>query len=300
MELVFLGTSCSTPAKNRNLSSMALKYGGEWFLFDCPEGAQMQMIKANISYMKTKNIFISHFHADHFLGLPGLIATMSLHERSEPLTIFGPRGIGERVNRILKFSLMGTNFPVVCKEVKSGKILEAGNYSVNAVKVKHDVECYGYVFMENDKEGKFMRKKAEKLGIPVGPLYSKLQSGESVKVKGKTFKPEDVMDYGKGRKGKKVSYIVDTLPEGKYFDAVKESDVLVHEASFMQDMKERAKKTMHSTAQQAGGVAKKCKVKRLVLTHMSPRYKKVREIENEAKKEFANSVAATDLMEISV
>lgn len=298
MKLVVLGTSCSNPTVERNLTAIALQFEGAWFLFDCPEGTQRQMMKSGVSYMRVHSIFLSHFHADHVLGLPGLIATMAMHERDVPLNVFGPRGTKREIEKIMDLALMKRNFEIKVKEVSSGKILEGEKYSVSAVPLKHGVPCLGYCFKENDKEGTFQRETALKLGIPEGPLWSRLQKGETVKAGKKTFRPEQVMDYGKGRKGKKVAIVMDTLPSDSYFEAIKDADVLVHEAAFLEKHITRAKETKHCTAKQAAWVAGQTKAKKLVLVHISPRYKKNSDVENEARMEFGNVVVPKDLEEI--
>lgn len=300
MKLIVLGTSASNPTVERSLSSTALQFEGEWLLFDCPEGTQRQMMKAGVSYMKVRHVFISHFHADHFLGLPGLIATMSMHGRDYPLHVFGPLGIKEQIKKILSLALFKQSFEINAKEIRKGEILEEEKFFVEAVPLKHEVKCFGFVFKEKDKEGEFQRKKAEQLGIPEGMLWSKLQRGETVKFKEKTIKPEQVMDYSKKRRGKKVSIILDTLPFDGYVEAVRDSDVLVHEATFLDKMELRARQTKHSTARQAAAIAEKAGCKRLVLTHFSPRHRDEKEIENQARQEFANVVVAKDLMEIEI
>ena len=300
IKLVVLGTSASNPTVERNLSATALQFEGKWLLFDCPEGTQRQMMSAGVSYMKVQYLFISHFHADHFLGLPGLIATMSMHGRDYPLYVFGPEGIREQIKKVLSLALFRQGFEIEAKEIRRGKILEEEKFLVEAVPLKHEVKCFGFVFKEKDKEGEFQRKKAEQLGIPEGHLWSRLQKGQAIKFEGKTFIAEQVMDYSKGKKGKKISVISDTLPFDGYVDAIRESDVLVHEATFLEKMKARARETKHSTAKQAGAIAEKARVKKLVLTHISPRHKDAKEVENEARQEFANVVVAEDFMEMEV
>ena len=300
MRLIVLGTSCSNPTVERNLTATALQFDGNWFLFDCPEGTQRQMMKAGVSYMRVHSIFLSHFHADHVLGLPGLIATMAMHERDTPLNIFGPKGTKKEIEKVMDLALMKKNFEIKVKEVSKGVIVEGEKYAVEAFPLKHGITCLGFSFKESDKTGTFQREKALKLGIPEGPLWSKLQKGESVKAKGKTFKPEQVMDYEKGRLGKKVSIVMDTLPSDSYFDAIKDSDVLVHEAAFLEKHITRAKETKHSTAKQAAWVAAQTGAKKLVIVHISPRYKKNSMVENEARQEFGNVVVPKDLEEIEV
>jgi len=250
--------------------------------------------------MRVHSIFLSHFHADHVLGLPGLIATMAMHERDLPLYVYGPKGTKKEIEKIMDLALMRKNFEIRVKEVGRGKVCEGEKYEIDSFPLKHGVPCLGYVFKEKDKKGTFQREKALKLGIPEGPLWSRLQKGEKVKVKGKAFKPEQVMDYSKGRKGKKVSIVMDTLPSDSYFDAIKDSDVLVHESSFLEKHITRAKETKHSTAKQAAWVAEQTKAKKLVLVHISPRYKKNKDVENEARQEFGNVVVPKDLEEIEI
>src|SRR3989344_4738958 len=288
LKIVFLGTSASVPTKERNLSSVAIRFMGEWMLFDAPEGTQRQMMKAGVSYLKINHIFISHLHADHILGLGGLLATMNIHGRDWPLTVYGPKGIEDAVKMSLKLALLAPGFEVKCVKVKSGVVLKEEKFSVEAVPLKHEVECYGYVFREKDKEGEFNRQKAVSLGVPVGPLFSELQGGKNVKAGGKTIKPEDVLDKAKARKGRKISVIFDTAPTREYHKAIENSDVLIHESSFLEEMKGRAHETMHSTARDAALAAKQTNCKKLVLFHLSARHKEESKFENEARKEFGN------------
>ena len=300
MKLVVLGTSCSNPTVERNLTAIALQFEGNWFLFDCPEGTQRQMMQCGVSYMRVHSIFLSHFHADHVLGLPGLMATMAMHERDVPLNVYGPRGTKREIEKIMDLALMKRNFEIRVKEVSSGKIAEGEKYSIEAFPLKHGIPCLGFAFKEKDKEGTFQRETALKLGIPEGPLWSKLQKGEKAKVGKKVFKPEQVMDYEKGRQGKKVSIVMDTLPSDSYFDAIRDSDVLVHEAAFLEKHITRAKETKHCTAKQAAWVASQTNAKKLVIVHISPRYKNNKDVENEARQEFGNIVVPKDLEEIEV
>jgi ribonuclease Z len=300
IRLVVLGTSCSNPTAERNLTAIALQFEGSLLLFDCPEGTQRQMMKSGVSYMRVSAIFLSHWHADHVLGLPGLIATMSMHGRDAPLYVIGPKGTEREIRKVLNFAMARKDFDIVVKEIGRGIAFKGEKFTVSAVPLKHDIPCTGYVFKENDKVAEFQRAKALQLEIPEGPLWSKLQQGKSVEVKGKTFKPEQVLDYSKGKKGKKISIIMDTLPSDSYFDAIMESDLLVHESSFLDKHISRAKETKHSTAKQAAWVAEQTKAKKLVLLHISPRYKRNEDVENEARMEFANVVVAKDLMEIEV
>ena len=299
-KLVFLGTSASNPTVERNLTATALHFQGAWMLFDCPEGTQRQMIQSGVSYMKISHIFISHFHADHVLGLPGLLATMSMHGRDYPLYVYGPKGIASHVKKALELALLAPGFEIVTKELRKGTIVKDELFSVSCIPLKHEIPCFGFSFKEADKMGEFQREKAVKLGIPEGPLWAQLQKGKKIKVKGKQFSPDQVLDYTKARTGKKISIIMDTLAFAGIVDFVNGSDVLVHEATFLEKMKARAKETKHSTAQQAARIAEKAKCKKLVLTHISPRHKSNEDVENEARQEFGNVVVATDLLELDV
>ncbi len=300
MKLIILGTSASTPSKERNLSAVMINFDGLNYLFDCPEGTQRQLMKAKASYMKIHAIFLSHYHGDHILGLPGLLATMSMHQRDYPLIVFGPKGIKEKIKQALDLSLLKVNFEVKGIETRQGKIFEEEKFFVEAFKLNHEIPCYGYVFKEKDSLGKFQREKALKLGIPEGPLWSELQKGKKIKTGKKVFKPEDVLDESKKKTGKKISIVFDTLPNKSYLNKIKESDVLVHESTFLEKLKERAKETRHSTAKQAGRTAEKANVKKLVLFHFSPRHKETEKFDIEAREFFGNVIAAKDLDEIEV
>ncbi len=300
LEVCFLGTSCSTPSVERNLTSTAVKFMGNILLFDCPEGTQRQMMQSKLSYMKVGHIFLSHLHADHILGIPGLVATMAMHDREEPLHIYGPKGSEARIRKAIEVALMRLSFKVECKEVKEGLVLEGEKFRVSCFPIEHGVPALGYLFEEESKKGTFMRKKAEEMGIPPGPLYSRLQKGEEITFGGKKVRPGEVMDYGRGRRGRKIGIVMDTRPSEKIGNFVTGVDLLVHEASFCEDLRGRAEETAHSVAGDVAKIAKKAKVKKLALTHISPRYKEPKEILKEAKKEFRDVFVAEDLQKVGV
>ncbi|MCX6801325.1 MAG: ribonuclease Z [Candidatus Diapherotrites archaeon] len=299
IKITFLGTSGSTPQKERNFASVLLSFRGDNLLFDCPEGTQKQLMLSEHSLMKIQNVFISHMHADHFLGLFGWIATMTLNQRKEKLVIFAPRGGAEKIKKMLH-EVVRPCFEVEYKEIKRGKILETKFFEVNAFPLKHDVRCHGFVFKENDKEGTFDRKRAEKLGIPPGPLYSRLVAGEKIKINGKTFSQKDVMDYSRKRSGRKIAIVSDTRPVKETVAQAKGADVLIHEATFIEEQKEKALESLHSTAFEAGEIAKKAKVKQLVLFHLSARNADEKKIFEDAKKAFGKTIVAKDLETISI
>lgn len=299
IKLVFLGTSSGAPTAERNPSSLAVKLFGHSFLIDCSEGSQQRLMQSSVSYMKIERIFLTHLHGDHFFGLPGLIATMAMHKRDYPLFIYGPKGVREIVERIV--GLWGQEHPFEIKiiELREGSVWDEKKFSLKAVRLKHSIPCYGFVLEEKLALGKFNKSKALALCIPEGPLFSKLQQGESIKLKGKTIKPEMVLEPLK-KKPRKIAYVVDTMPAEHYIEEVRDCDLLVHEAEFTEDLIKRARQTMHSTARQAGSIAEKTNAKKLVLTHLSARYREEEKIEIEARQEFGEVVVAKDLMEIEL
>jgi len=299
IKITFLGTAGSVPQKEKNFASVLLAYRGDCLLFDCPEGTQRQLMQSEHSLMSVNNVFISHMHADHFLGLFGWISTMTLNQRKEKLTIFSPKGGKEKIQKIMKETIY-PSFPIEFKELKKGNLLKNESFEVKAFPLKHEIPCFGFVFKEADKVGEFNRKKAEALGIPVGPLYAKLVNGEKVKVNGKTFAPKDVMDYSKKREGRKIVIAADTRPVKETITEAKGAQLLVHEATFLDKQKDKAIEAMHSTALEAAEIAKKANVKKLALFHFSARNTSEEEIGSEAKKIFQNTIVPKELETIII
>jgi ribonuclease Z len=298
LRITFLGTSGTIPTVNRNPSAILINFKGERILFDCGEGTQRQMMKAKTGFRKLNRIFITHFHTDHYLGLFGLLETMSLQDRSEAIHIFGPEGISELIHVFRRLGYTNMGYPIHVHELKEGDTVEGDGYKVICCRAEHNIPCNAYAFIENDRPGKFNRKKAEKLGIPPGPLFKKLQMGEPVEINGKIIHPEEVV--GNRRRGRKVVYSGDTRPSQKIVELAKDADLLIHEACFTEDLKEWAVETYHSTAKEAGEIARRSKVKRLILTHISPRYDNGEALIIEAEKEFSNVDIASDFMTIEI
>lgn len=255
-------------------------------------------MRAGLSLIKINHIFLSHYHGDHTLGLPGLLATMTSQERTTDLHVFGPRGIGEFVSLSVQLADFFPSFKIIPHEIQEGVLVENKEYSISAVKLNHSALCYGFFFEAESKSGEFQRAKAVKLKLPEGPLWGRLQKGETVVHGGKKYTPEMVMDYSKAMNGTRIAYIMDTFPHPHYVDAVKGMNVhvLVHESSFLESEKERAIEVKHSTAKMAGEVAKHANVKQLILTHFSARYPNGKDMMKEAQKVFKNVTAAHDLM----
>ena len=297
--VIFLGTGGSWPTVKRNVSAIAMKRGGEILLFDCGEGTQRQIQRSGLSYMQIKSIFISHFHGDHFLGLPGLIQTMQLNDRKEPLTIYGPRGISRIVEIVKNLGYFRPSYEIVGKDVDEGDEIRFNGYSVKPFRVEHNVPALGYVLEEDMRPGRFNKKKALELGIPEGPLFGRLQRGESIKLKdGRVITPDMVL--GPPRPGRKVVYTGDTKPCNKVVEFARNADLLIHDATFLSDLEDVAIEYGHSTARQAAEIAKEANVDKLVLTHISPRYMDERLIEKEAKEIFKNSIVARDFLKLEV
>ncbi|HEX16796.1 MAG: ribonuclease Z [Thermoplasmata archaeon] len=297
--VIFLGTGGSWPTVKRNVTSIAIKRGGEIILMDCGEGTQRQIQRSGLSYMQIKSIFISHFHGDHFLGLPGLIQTMQLNDREEPLRIYGPRGTREIVEELKNLGHFKPSYEIEGIDLDEGDEVRFDGYSVKPFRVKHNVPTLGFVLEEDQRPGRFNKSKALELGIPEGPLFGKLQRGESVRLKdGRIITPDMVL--GPPRPGRKIVYSGDTRPCDKVIEYAKDADILIHDSTFLSDLEDLAREYAHSTARQAAEIASKANVDKLILTHISPRYVDDKEFEREAREIFDNSLVARDFMKIEV
>jgi len=297
MEIIFLGTSSAIPTNNRNHSAIALKAFGEILLFDCGEGTQRQMTRARLSPMKIDRIFVTHFHGDHILGIPGLIQSMAFRGRKDPLEIYGPPGIRELLDNMKNLGYFALSFSIVVHEISEGLVLDEDEFKISTMLMKHSVANYAYC-VEEKRSPKFIKEKALKLGIKPGPAYGKLQKGLPVKIGEKIIKPEAVL--GEKRKGRKLVYSGDTLACEKMVDFSKGADILIHESTFNNSHKDKAYETGHSTAEMAAEIAKKAGVTKLVITHISTRYKDTKTLEKEALDVFESSVVAEDLMKLEV
>lgn len=298
MKLVFLGSGGSWPTKERNLSSVALKMNGEIILFDCAEGTQRQLFFSKLNFMHVDKILISHFHGDHFLGLPGLIQSMYLNDRSKELNILGPTGTKNIVRGILTLGYFNPTFKISIYDLNDGDVQNFEEYDIKVRAVDHDIPALAFSVEEHQRKGKFHPEKALALGVMEGPLFRKLQNGEPVKVKDKMINPEDVM--GKPRKGRKIVYSGDTRPTQAITELAKDCDVLIHDATLSEDLADKAKRYGHSSAAQAATMAKQSNAKVLFLTHISPRYEDAQLLEDEARKIFRYSFVAADFLEYDI
>lgn len=266
-------------------------------LFDCGEGTQRQIIFSKVSPMKISKIFISHYHGDHILGLPGLLQSMNFRGRESKLTIYGPKGLNKIKNAIFKLGFCKFEFPLEFVEIDSGTIIENEKYIIKAQKVNHNVINLAYS-IEELKKPRFLRQKAIELGIPVGPAFGKLHNGEEIEIDGKIIKPEYVLDIP--RKGLKITYTGDTAPCEEIIEFAKDSDLLIHEATYIEEDKDKAEQHFHSTSADAARIAKLSNSKKLILTHISTRYTETNKLLKEAKDIFKNTTLANDLMKIEL
>jgi len=297
LKITFLGTSGTTPSVERNPSGILMQHGSYKLLFDCGEGIQRQMMVAKTGF-RIDSIFITHLHTDHFLGIFGLLETLSLNERKEVLKIYSPNPEFFEVVFEL-FGYKNLSFPVKIIGLEDGDEVRYDKFRIVAFKTDHIVKSLGYALIEDKRPGKFNREKAEKLGIPPGPLYSKLVSGKSVKIGNRVIYPEEVV--GEPRPGRKVVYTGDTRPCNRIIDISADADVLIHDAAFTSELQDWAEETKHSTAREAAETAKKAGVRLLVLTHISTRYSKESDVLlQEAKEIFDNTIVAQDFMSLEV
>ncbi len=300
LRVIFLGTAGSIPTPKRSLPAIVVQRKDELLIFDCGEGIQRQMIQAGIGFHRKTKVFITHLHGDHVLGLPGLLQTMSLLDRERKLEIYGPPGIEAFVNAIQQTVQFNLTFPLEISEVKDANVVcEEKEYEVRAVWADHVVPSLAYALIEKPRPGKFNPKKAKALGIPEGPLWSKLQQGSTVKLpNGRVVKSEEVV--GPPRPGRKVVYSGDTRPTENISELAQNADLLIHDGTLDDELTDRAYEDGHSTASQAAETANKAKVKWLILTHISARYKNPDVLVEQARKIFPKTDIAEDFMKIGL
>jgi len=297
MEITFLGTSAVQPTRDRNPTSILLTHGSENILIDCGEGTQRQLKIANLKITKITRIFISHWHGDHILGLPGLIHTLGASEYSKCLEIYGPKGTKKYMEYLLKFFLNKEKIKIKTIEiVKEGKFLETRDLEFYSVNLEHSCPTLGYIIKEKDKR-KINLPYLKKFGLKEDPIIGKLQQGEDITYKGKKISAKKAT---KTIPGKKISILLDNTPTKKLIKPIENSDILIMEASFASELREKAKQYKHSTAEQAAEIAKGSKAKKLILTHIGKRYKSSAILVKEAKSIFPKTKAAEDFMKIKL
>jgi ribonuclease Z len=292
LSLFFAGTAGSVPTPKRGLPAILLRAGGARILFDCGEGTQHQLLRS-IGLPELDAIFISHLHLDHWLGLPGMIKTFDMRARERSLEVYGPRGLAAVYERSLRPVIGRTGYPLQIIELDEHEEVGFDDFLITSFPVQHRIEAYGYAFIEDDRPGRFDVETARALGVPEGPDFGRLQRGETVN----GIRPEQVV--GEDRPGRRIVYSGDTQPTQTTEVYAHHADVLIHEATFCEDDRQRARETGHSTAHQAAQLAVDADVKLLALVHTSTRYYP-REIREEARATFENTLVPRDFDAIEV
>ncbi|MCL1966132.1 MAG: ribonuclease Z [Candidatus Bathyarchaeota archaeon] len=299
MRLIFLGTSAAVPTLTRGLPAVILQGASEQWIFDCGENLQRQMMASKNSFHKKTRIFLTHLHGDHVLGLPGLLQTMALLNRREPVQIYGPLGLKDFLVNCQQFLKFELTYQVEVNEiVKSGVIVNEEKYFVETIRSNHTIESYSYVFEEKPRPGKFFPEKAVALGVPEGELWAKLQKGETITLLGNTVNSNEVV--GPRKRGRKIVYTGDTKPFEEFADFAKQADIIIHDCTYDDTLAEKAETTGHSTPTQAANQAKNADAKMLVLTHVSARYADAKLLLEQAKKVFENTILAEDRLTLEL
>ncbi len=298
IRVTFLGTAAARPTVGRNVSALAIQREGELLLFDCGEGTQRQMMRFGTGF-SLDDIFFTHMHADHFLGVTGLLRTLGLQERVTPIRLWAPQG-GERILReAVGLGVERVPFPVEIRELEPDEPVLRDGYRIVAFRPQHGTAALGYALVENERLGRFHPDRARELGVPEGPLFGRLHKGESIELGGRVIRPEEVV--GSPRPGRKVVYTGDTRPCKRTIAISKEADLLIHDATFGEEEADRARATGHSTAREAARIALHAGVERLLLTHLSARYADdPRPLEREAREVFPRATVAYDGLEIEI
>jgi ribonuclease Z len=299
LTVTLLGTSAAVPSVDRNVAALAIQREGETLLFDCGEGTQRQMMRYGVSFA-FRDIFFTHYHADHMLGVTGLLRTLGLQDRTAPVTLYGPRGAQRILSQAVGLGIERNRFDVEIVEVTAGQRLNRGDYDIVAFETDHRADTIGYALVEHVRLGRFDPDRARDLGIPEGPLWGRIHKGETIELPdGRRIEPAQLV--GEPRRGRKLVYTGDTRPCGTVVEAAAGADLLVHEATFGEDERARAVETGHSTAAQAAEVARQAGARRLVLTHISPRYTRdAPELLAEAKAVFPETIVARDGLTVEV
>ncbi len=296
MELHFLGTGAGVPAKHRNVSSLALtmlQERGSIWLFDCGEATQHQILHTTLKPRKIEKIFITHLHGDHIFGLPGLLGSRSFQGGTEPIEIYGPKGIRSFVETALNISQTHLKYDIHYVEIDEGLIFDDEQFKVYSKKLQHGIPSFGYRIEEKNKIGELMPEKLKEAGIMPGPIYKEIKENEQVTLSdGTILYRKDFV--GPAKKGKVISILGDTRYSLDHLSFVNNSDVLVHEATFSGEDEHLAYEYFHSSSKQAALLAKNAEVKTLILNHISSRYQEIKEMEEEARIIFPNTEIAND------
>ena len=304
MKIILLGTSSAVPTLYRGLSSTALIRDGEVFLFDCGEGTQVQLMRTPVRRSRIHSIFIGHLHGDHLYGINGLLSTLHLDNRESPMRIFGPQGLLNFLHASFRTNHLRFSYPITVQELPRGfrgRVLDEKEFFVDAMPLDHSIFCLGWRFQEKDKAGVFNLERAQEMGIPRGPLYGKLQNGQSVTLPdGRNIHPDEVL--GPPRPGKSVAYCLDTQFSKRSIELAEGCTALIHETTFGSDAQDLARERKHSTMREAAQVAAEAGTRQLIATHFSSRYdhRDVKRIADDARPVFENITTGRDLQEIDI
>jgi ribonuclease Z len=296
LQVYFLGTAGALPTTQRNPPCILIRHGSDTLLFDCGEGAQQQMMRARCGFT-VDAIFVTHWHADHFLGIFGLVQTMSFNGRTTPLTIYGPEWVHDFVGILKTVARFNLKFPIESVEMAHGSWARFEGYTVTAFAVNHGLPALGFVLEEDPRPGRFDREQAINLGVPPGPLFGRLQRGESIRVGSgdgaREVRPDQVM--GPSRRGRKIVYTGDTRAvHSRLMDIARDADLLIHDATYDESESDRGAEFFHATARQAGEAATALAAGTLVLTHTSSRYMDAQAHLSDAKTTFTGPILAPD------
>jgi ribonuclease Z len=298
LRVIFLGTAASRPTAGRGVSAVAVQREGELLLFDCGEGTQRQMMRFGTGFA-VQDIFFTHIHADHFLGLTGLLRTMALQGSTQPVRLWAPEGCGSTLHAAVNLGIERVPFDVVICELTSGQSVPRPGFDIIAYRNQHGTRSLGFAIIEHQRLGRFHPEKALALGVPEGPLFGRLHRGDSVEIDGRVVSAADVV--GAPRPGRRVVYSGDTRPCRATVEIARNADLLIHDATFGDEEADRARETWHSTAREAGEVARAAGVVKLVLTHISARYADdPRTLERQALGAFPRVVVAHDGLTVDV
>ncbi len=295
MEVWTVGTSSSVPTRERGLPANMINYEGERILLDCGEGTQRRLMMDKLGLMKISRIFVTHWHADHFSGLLGLIQTLEMEGRDHPLYIYGPPRTEEFTERILDTGYFSRNYDILVEDIVEGEVIAGEGYEVRPFEVEHGINAFGYVFQE-ESAVKANREKMEELGLEASPKIGRLKQGETVEVDGRTIEPRDVVEEVSGRK---IAYSGDTAKCENMVENARDADLLIHEATVAHEM--AGERPNHTSAREAAEIAKEAGVEKLALTHISRRYRgREEELVQEAREVFDNTLLASDGQEFNI